>query len=250
MERRSNLKEFILGLTTDQRYWLVGGRRLPMLAGGAPEDEGGDGTGGTGGDGGSGAGGADGGTPEGGAGQPEGGGEGGEGAPSPAKQKADREYRLRQDKRALEEQLTEANKRLEAIEDRDKSELELATKRAKKAEERTTTLEKTVWRQAVQLEFLKASSAEKVRWIDAEDALVLAEKELVGLKVGDDGEVDEGEVKRVVRALAKTKPHLVQRAAPAPSGGNVGGNAHGQPVDDSKELARLYPALRTRTPGG
>lgn len=171
---------------------------------------------------------------------------------SPAKTRADKEYRERTRRRAAEQERDRLKAQLEEIEDRDKSDLERATKRASKAEERVQVLEPTVKRQAIEIAFLKASNGDARRrpisWVDADDVLTLVAKELSGITVGDDGEIDMDEVRSVVDDIAKRKSHLVRKAqAPATaSGGNVGAG-NDQPKERSKEdLARTYGALRTR----
>jgi hypothetical protein len=83
--------------------------------------------------------------------------------------------------------------------------------------------------------------------------LLLVTRELDGIKIGDDGEIDEDDVRSVVDDIAKRKPHLVRKEkkepAEQPSGGPVGSRGQQTPEQASEaDLARRYPALRTRSP--
>jgi len=91
-------------------------------------------------------------------------------------------------------------------------------------------------------------SRKPVQWVNAEDALHLARKELDGVKVGDDGEIDQGDVESVVDDLVKNKSYLVRKQVqPTASGGNVGTGKGSTPAEQSaEELAKTYGALRTR----
>jgi hypothetical protein len=146
---------------------------------------------------------------------------------------------------------------LEEIQDRDRSDTEKLEKRSAKAEGRVAVLEPTTRRLAIENAFLKASFGNEKRkainWIDAGDVLLLVTKELDGIKIGDDGEIDEDDVRSVVDDIAKRKSHLIRKdkkePAEQPSGGPVGSGGQ-QTAEQASEadLARRYPALRTRSP--
>lgn len=231
------------------KYWLVGGRLIAKIQGGsntALEE-----SGGAGGEGES--------TEAGGEGEgesteeseeePE--GQEGTAQTSPAKAKADKEYKERTRRRTAEQERDQLRKKLEELEDRDKSDLERATKRAVNAEGRVGTMEQTITTQAIEIAFLKASFGDAkrkpIQWVDADDALTLVRRELAGIKVGDDGEIDMDDVRSVVDDIAKRKSHLVRKVqAPAPSGGNVGSGQQPPEEKSAEQLAKTYGALRTR----
>jgi hypothetical protein len=242
------------------RWWLVGDRLLAKIMGGserATEDAGGDSGQADDGDAGAGSGDAGKGSDD------TGKGEGGEESPEDrAKRERESErkpgedrgaYRARMRLREETQRREQLEAELEALQDKDRTDQEKLEKRAGKAEQRVGTLEPTVRRQAIEIAFLKASFGDARRkpiaWVDAEDVLLLVSRELDGVKVGDDGDIDLDEVRAVVDDLAKRKPHLVRKQQQTqPSGGNVGaqGGRQGEPSND--DLARMFPAMRTRLP--
>jgi hypothetical protein len=113
--------------------------------------------------------------------------------------------RYRTQLRASQKENAALAARLKAIEDKDKPADEV---KAREAQEATTRADKAagVVRQ-VRLEnaFLRSND---VNWIDPTDAFRLIDLEEVD--VDDDGMVDEQQLRRALRALAKKKPHLVK----------------------------------------
>lgn len=246
------------------RWWLVGDRLLPKIAGGsegAVED-----TGGAGGETDPGSGGA--GQEGGGSGEdePESTDRTGDDDKDRDKGKQDKDltprpgedrgaFKARQRAARAERERDEAKQQLEELLDRDRDETQKLEKRASKAEARVGVLEPTVRQQAIHIAFLLASAGDAkrkpIQWVDAGDALLLVTKELEGIKVGDDGEIDQDEVREIVESVAKKKSHLVRKAQPAqeqPSGGNVGAGQRTPQERSADQLARDYPALRTRAP--
>lgn len=239
-------------------WWLVGNRLLPKIAGGSETAN--ENTGGTG----EGEGGGDpdaGGTGEGGTGEDESDTEQDSGSGEGERKKPDIErkpgedrgaYRARRRATEAEARAEQAEKELEELRDRDRSETDRLNSRATKAEKRVASLEPTVRRQAIEIAFLKASSGDAKRkpinWVDAEDALELARRELSDIKVGDDGDIDDDEVRSVVEDMAKRKPHLVRRQVqPTPSGAPVGGGGRQQQGEiTADELAKTFPAMKSR----
>jgi len=245
----------------------VGGRPVFMIAGGSEGSPEGGGSAGEGeGDGGGGAG------SEGEGGEGEGAkpsGEG-EGEKPPAQRKPESKddgprpgedrgaYRARRAKQEAIERAERAERALEELQDRDRTETDKLKRRADKAEERIGKLEPTTRRLAIENAFLKASFGNEKRkainWIDAGDVLLLVTKELDGIKIGDDGEIDEDDVRSVVDDIAKRKSHLIRKdkkepAEQQPSGGPVGSSGKQTPEQASyDELARRFPAMRQRAP--
>jgi hypothetical protein len=258
-----------------ERWWLVGDR--PSMIGrigdapvfaiaggseGATEGSGGTSEGESGGDGGAGS-----------EGKPSGEGEGkppegkssgeGEKETPPERSKDDGQrpgedrgaYRARRAKQEALERAERAERALEDLQDRDRSETEKTEKRASKAEGRVAVLEPTTRRLAIENAFLKASFGNEknrpINWIDAGDVLLLVTRELDGIKIGDDGEIDEDDVRSVVADIAKRKPHLVRKEKKEPeqpSGSPVGSGQRTPAEASQDELARRFPALRTRSP--
>jgi hypothetical protein len=247
------------------RWWLVGDRLLPKIAGGsegATEDAGGAGDEGEPGSGGAGQEGDEGeDKPESttGAGddgdQDKGKGKGKDQDLTPRPGEDRGAFKARQRAARAERERDDARQQLEDLLDKDRTEQEKLEKRARKAEDRVSVLEPTVRQQAIHIAFLLASAGDAkrkaVQWVDAGDALLLVAKELEGIKVGDDGDIDHDEVVEIVTRIAKQKSHLVRKAQPAqeqPSGGNVGAGSRTPQEKGVEELSRTYTALRTRSP--
>lgn len=253
-----------------KKIGVVGGRPVFMIAGGSEGAAGGGGSadggegGGSGGAGGEGEGEGE----EGESAKPSGEGEGrkppAERKPESSKDDGPRPgedrgaYRARRAKQEAIERAERAEHALEELQDRDRTETDKITRRATKAEERVSKLEPTTRRLAIENAFLKASfgsdKRKAINWIDAGDVLLLVTKELDGIKIGDDGEIDEDDVRSVVDDIAKRKPHLVRKdkkepAEQQPSGGPVGSSGKQTPEQASyEELARRFPAMRQRAP--
>jgi hypothetical protein len=263
----SSYQAFIAKALAHKRIGQVGGRPVFIIAGGSEGAPEGGGSAGEGeGDGGGGAGSeGEGGEGEG-SGKPSG---EGEGEKPPAQRKESKDdgprpgedrgaYRARRARQEAIDRAERAERALEDLQDRDRTETEKLKKRGDKAEARVAVLEPTTRRLAIENAFLKASFGTEKRkpipWIDAGDVLLLVTKELDGIKIGDDGEIDEDDVRSIVDDIAKRKPHLIRKekkepAEQQPSGGPVG--SQGQQTKEQasyEELARRFPAMRQRAP--
>lgn len=100
-----------------------------------------------------------------------------------------------------------AEARLQEIEDKDKSELELAQRDLGTATEKVTKLEASLQEMGMELNFLRVSVGQGYRWDDAEYVLHKAQKH--GLELGDDGTVDG--LEEFLADLVKTKPSLLKQ---------------------------------------
>ena len=93
-----------------------------------------------------------------------------------------------------------------------------------------------------QLAFFKNNT---VDWADPTDAFALAERAgLFDEVVDDDGTVDERELRRSLRALAKSKPHLVKRVEDNKASGRKSTDDKDEENDDTDEQSqagRLAP---------
>lgn len=116
---------------------------------------------------------------------------------------------LRKQLSAADKRREDAEKRLKAIDDANKDELTKATERAEELEKANSKLAEETAGLRLQNAFLMADTG--ITWHDPADALALAERQgyLEGV-VGDDGKVDQGQLKTKLKELAKAKPHLVK----------------------------------------
>lgn len=108
---------------------------------------------------------------------------------------------------ATQKQLDDALARLKAIEDKDKSETEKLAGQAREASEKLTAAEARAQDLAIRLAVERA--ARKLHFIDEDDAVRLLDRKAV--ETDDDGE--PANVEKLLEALAKQKPHLVQADA-------------------------------------
>lgn len=149
--------------------------------------------------------------------------------------------RLRNQLSAADKARQEAQDKIKAIEDKDKSELERATERAKTLEERVGALEAE--NQTLKLERAMLSDPEwgADKWHDPEEVL---DKVMRAVRdeqvVVKDGEVDRDSVKKFLKDLASKKQYLLKTSAGSSNGGKsgsaVGGGdrrgASGETTDD------------------
>jgi hypothetical protein len=111
--------------------------------------------------------------------------------------------------RAKERETEELKARLQAIEDEDKSPDEVAARQITELKSQNASLIENARVMTAQLAFFKANT---IDWADASDAFALAERSgLFDDIVDEDGNVDERELRRGLRDLAKRKPHLVKQ---------------------------------------
>ncbi len=127
--------------------------------------------------------------------------------------------KLREQEKALKAQAKEAEdlkRRLQEIEDKDKSETERQAARAQEAVAKLTAAEQRAADLALQMSVERA--ARKLGFIDEDDAYRLLDRRAV--ETDDDGEPTN--VEALLKDLAKAKPHLI---AAADDGQKPAGNA-------------------------
>lgn len=160
--------------------------------------------------------------------------------------------------RAAEKALAKAEKAKEAAEKKAKEYEDKNKTALERAEERATTAEKAVadLKTASQGTALRAAFLQNtgVAWADVDDAFDAAMSKfgLADLEVGDNGRVDSKKVDKIIKQLAKDKPHLVKAAetGTGSTGGSFNGNRGGGTSGGGKDkaaLAKKYPALRGRS---
>ncbi|WP_318201043.1 hypothetical protein [Streptomyces sp. SCL15-4] len=125
----------------------------------------------------------------------------------PAGEKALDEWKRRA--KAAEKTAKEHAARLQEIDDRDKSELQKATERMTKAEQRATAMVE----RATRAEVRALAAATFADPSDAAAFLNLADF------VDDDGEIDSKGIEKALADLLKRKPHLAKEAPPSFDGG-------------------------------
>jgi hypothetical protein len=114
--------------------------------------------------------------------------------------------RYRTELRAQQKTNAELLARLKAIEDKDKKPEEIQSREAEEAKTRAAKAEERARKVQLENAFLRANS---VDWVDKSDAFRLVD--LDDVDVDEDGTVDERQLARALRALAKRKPHLVKK---------------------------------------
>jgi hypothetical protein len=154
--------------------------------------------------------------------------------------------------RTLTKQFRDAQKRLNELDDKDKSEVEKATKQAAQAGEKVTKLAGKLRTQAV--DALIERHAREMKFIDVDDALTGVDRSKIEVEQDDDDpsdiRVDAKTVKAAVKALADKKKHLIQseegEGGGGPSGSRFGGggNKGGDGKNTAERLKELYPSLR------
>lgn len=169
--------------------------------------------------------------------------------------------------RAKEKEYDALSARLQAIEDVDKAPDEVAQRTISELKTKADTLAEQNRIMVAQLAFFQNNTVE---WADPLDAFALAERAgLFDEVVDDDGNVDERELRRGLRDLAKRKPHLVKKVENDPkargrkskdidddeeedddeprsrrTAGTMNGNRKGTPRNASRAaLAKKFPVL-------
>jgi transcription factor IIIB subunit 2 len=113
--------------------------------------------------------------------------------------------------RAKEKEFEELKTRLQAIEDSEKTPDEVANRTITELKKANDTLTENARMMTAQLAFFR-TSIPGVQWIDAADVFALADRSgLFDDIVDDDGTVDERELRRALKELARRKPHLVKK---------------------------------------
>lgn len=116
-------------------------------------------------------------------------------------------YRLKL--RAAETKVGELESRLQAIEDETKAPDEVAARTINDLKDKNESLNDALLTAHAQLAFFK-TKVPGVTWVDAADAFALAERAgLFDDAIDESGNVDERELRRGLKDLAKRKPHLV-----------------------------------------
>lgn len=148
-----------------------------------------------------------------------------------------------------------AEKKLEEIERKKRGDLENAQKDLEEKTKINEKLADTVKKMAIANAFVEASMAAKISWHDLKVAMQAAE--LKDIEVNDDGEV-VGDVKKIVKDLAKDKKYLVNSSTDTDedddeepkgkTGSPVGSGARGKGKAKAKELTpeelrKMFPAL-------
>jgi hypothetical protein len=138
----------------------------------------------------------------------------------PERQAARYRVKLRQQ----EAENREMAARLKALEDKDKKPDEVVSRDLTETREKLEQVTKQNRTMTLELAFFKANA---VDWVDPSDALRLVDLEEVD--VDEDGTVDVKALRRALRELAKSKPHLVKKAE------LTKGRAQGDDDDDEED---------------
>jgi hypothetical protein len=156
---------------------------------------------------------------------------------------------LKQKLRLADKRAAEAEKKLREAEDKDKSELEVAKRKLEEVTANNAKLTEANHELSLTNAFLMVN---EVTWFDPEEALASARRrKLLDGVQAEDGEVDNGKLKKALEALAKASPHLVKKGkddeGPGSTAthtvGNGAGKGKGQQFD-RETLAKRYSALR------
>jgi hypothetical protein len=137
--------------------------------------------------------------------------------------------------RAEQKKTADLAARIKAIEDETRAPDEVAARDIAELREKNTTQADVIRTMTAQLAFFKSNT---VAWIDPSDAFALAERAgLFDDLVDEDGTVDERELRRGLRELAKRKPHLVKKDDDSPKarGRKSNDNTDEDEEDDDEE---------------
>jgi len=139
--------------------------------------------------------------------------------------------------RAEQKKTADLAARIQAIEDETKNPDEVAARDIAGLKSTNETQAETIRTMTAQLAFFKNNT---VSWIDPSDAFALAERAgLFDDLVDEDGNVDERELRRGLRDLAKRKPHLVKKEEPPKTRGRK------DSTDDDEEDDEQSPSPKT-----
>lgn len=150
--------------------------------------------------------------------------------------------------RRLQRELKAATKDQEERELREKSEVEQATAKQQKAEEKVTRLAAGLKRSAIQQAI--ESAAREAKFIDTDDAVQGVDWDKIDVEQDDDDPsdivVDTKTVVAEVKALANRKKHLIQKGTDdgEKTGSSFAGGGGKKGKLDDEELKRKYPALQ------
>jgi hypothetical protein len=122
--------------------------------------------------------------------------------------------KYRKQLREQEARNAELEKRLRAIEDKDKKPEEINNRELTEAKSTVDRLTQANRDLSLRLAIV-TTPLPGVEWVDVEDTLALAERlgYLEDLELDDDGNVDRKALRAALRELAKRKPHLVVKKA-------------------------------------
>lgn len=149
--------------------------------------------------------------------------------------------KYRTDLRAAEKANEDLNRRLRAIEDRDKKPDEVVTRDLTEARSQVDKLTETVRDLRMENAWHQANTIE---WADRDDALAAARR--LGLLddiVENDGTVDTKALRAALRELARKKPHLVKKAS------NGRASAKDDEDQDDEDQASSAPPMNGRRKG-
>jgi hypothetical protein len=135
---------------------------------------------------------------------------------------------IKQRMQAADKRSAELEQKLKAIEDKDKSELERATERAKTLEQEVNTLRSE--NQQLKLERTMLSDPEwgAERWQDPEEVLDKLNRAVRDEQVTvTDGQPDKDSVKKFLKDLASKKSYLLKPSAGNGAGGKSGASVGG-----------------------
>jgi len=158
--------------------------------------------------------------------------------------------RLKNQLSAADRKREEAERRLQEIDNANKTELQKATERAEAAEKRIAEL--TAQNQTLLLEKLTLSDSEfgADKWQDPEDILEKLGRAVASEAIGiQDGRPDAKQVKTFLKDLAKQKPYLLKataNGAPQGASGASVGSGDGRGASTKEQDAELRKKYRIR----
>jgi hypothetical protein len=150
--------------------------------------------------------------------------------------------------RTLAKQLAEAQKKLDEIADKDKSEGEKATKAAQAAQTKVAKLAEGL--KKTRLDAAIEKVARELKFKDTDDAISLVDRSSIEVEQDEDDPsditIDAKTVKAAVKALADKKKHLVgEEGSDEPSGSKFpAGGGKDKTKLTEEDLRNKYPALQ------
>lgn len=142
--------------------------------------------------------------------------------------------------------LKAAQKRLDELDSKDKSDTDKAKDEASKATALNAKLALRLRTTAVDNAIIQLAGSLNFR--DVDDALQLVNRELIEIEQDDDDpseiDLDKASVKAALEKLAKAKPHLIAAEGQGEkSGSKFNGKKQSTKDADEEALRKLYPAL-------
>jgi hypothetical protein len=157
----------------------------------------------------------------------------------------------RTERKRLDREAREMKKRLEELDNKEKTETDKAKADASKAESKADKLASALKNTAVDNVVIRVAG--KLKFRDLDDALKLVDRESIEVDQDEDEPadvtIDEATVEEALKALAKKKPHLIVAEGQEERSGSkfAGGRGKSKEEDDEAVLRKKYPALN-RTP--